>query len=88
MSKVLKLWLVSQGVRTGYDTFDSFVVVSESEDQAKMYNPQGEIFPQKGWDYSYAWCDSPEQATVQYLGVATPREFVEGEVIISSFNAG
>lgn len=86
---ILKLFLVTDPDGGYMDSYDSFVVVSASEDMAKLYNPKGHVYPNHpNWHYAGAWCNTPERVTVQYLGIATPREFVEGEIILSSFNAG
>ena len=37
----LKLYRISQTVNTGYDTYDSAVVVAESEDAAREIHPDG-----------------------------------------------
>lgn len=49
MSKQLYIYLVSQTLNNDYDTFDSFVVVSESAEKALSYHPRS---GQKNWsDY-------------------------------------
>lgn len=35
----MKLYLISQDVTNGYDTYDSAVVLAESEDDAKLIHP-------------------------------------------------
>jgi len=75
------LYLLSQSQTRGYDTYDSCVVCAESEEAAKQINPDGE------WNKSYrAWCKTPEDVTIECLGVAKPS--LQVGVIISSFNAG
>lgn len=83
MGQVLKLYLISQSENNGYETYDSAVVAAYSEDEARMYNPDV-----GGWkDNRFtAWCYSPEQVRVIYLGVAA--SYVEPGEVLSSFNAG
>lgn len=79
MSK-LKLWLISQNERKGWDTFDSAVVAAKTAEEARLINPDGE------WSAYSAWCSSPDKVHVEYLGIAT--EGVEPGIVLSSFNAG
>lgn len=82
MNKVLKLWLISQDDNTGHDTYDSAVVAAYTEDEARQINPGG------GWeDGCDTWCETPEQVTVEYLGIAATLGMEPG-VVLSSFNAG
>lgn len=76
----LKLWLISQSENTGYDSFDSAVVAAYTEEEAKQINPDGK------WSTNFAWCSSPDEVHVEYLGIAT--EGVEPGIVLSSFNAG
>lgn len=81
MNKVLKLWLINQSVNNGYDTFDSAVVAAYTEDEARQINPDG------SWGELWSgWCKTPEQVTVEYLGIAT--QSMEPGIVLSSFNAG
>jgi hypothetical protein len=80
MSK-LKLWLISQDANNDYDTYDSAVVAAATEDEARHINPDG------NWGKLWSgWCNTPEQVTVKYIGIAT--EGVEPGIVLSSFNAG
>jgi hypothetical protein len=77
----VKLYLLEQTVVDGYDTFDSCVVVAESEQSAKLMHPAGDSI---GED-SYTWPNNPADVKATYLGLAedpTPR------VVCASFNAG
>lgn len=42
MSEILKLWLISQNERKGWDTFDSAVVAAKTAEEARLINPDGE----------------------------------------------
>jgi len=77
----MKLWLISQDSNNGYDTYDSAVVAANSEDEARLINPDGD------WESRWsAWCDRPDQVTVEYIGDAKIN--TEAGIILSSFNAG
>lgn len=80
MSEILKLWLISQNERNGWDTFDSAVVAAKTAEEARLINPDGV------WSTYSAWCSSPDKVHVEYLGIAT--EGVEPGIVLSSFNAG
>jgi hypothetical protein len=78
----MKLYLLEQDVVTGYDTFDSCVVVADSEQSAKLIHPRWCSI--MGED-NYTWPDNPADVKATYLGLAedpTPR------IVCASFNAG
>lgn len=79
----MNLYLLTQKVNTGYDTYDSCVVAAESEDDAKTIQPRELEFEP---DDSFSDWASPEYVFVEYLGVAA--ESVKRGVICASFNAG
>jgi hypothetical protein len=62
----VKLYLLEQTVVDGYNTFDSCVVVAESEQSAKLMHPAGDSI---GED-SYTW---PTQPTSKLRTSASPR---------------
>jgi hypothetical protein len=79
---MMNLYLISQTESREYDTYDSAVVRAESEEAARLISPDG------NWsvDYYSAWCKSPDQVTVQLLGVAASDE--PAGVVLASYNAG
>lgn len=79
----MKLWLLSRdfGGYDYYDKYDSCVVASETEDDARTVNPSGNEYP---WPHD-AWV-KPGQVQVKYIGEAAPG--IERGVIVSSYNAG
>lgn len=80
------LYLVTDPDGGGYDEFDSFVVVTTSLDKAKLYNPEGKLYPCERWNCLGAWSKTPDTIEVTLIGVAAPT-LSEGEVVITSFNA-
>lgn len=82
----MKLFLISQTVNVGYDTFDSAVVAAPNEEAAAlMYPGDGESI----LTYAYAtnsWVKDPKLVTVKYIGQAA--RGTKAGVICSSFNAG
>ena len=78
----LKLYRISQDVNKDYDTYDSAVVVAESEDDARRIHPCGIEAPWETW----TWC-APGHVTVELVGTADAR-FKAGDVVCASFNAG
>jgi hypothetical protein len=82
----MKLWLISQNINNGYDTFDSAVVAAETEEEARSIHPKddwGLKHSSIEWDTSI-WAPK-DKVIVEYLGT-TDRE-ISG-IILSSFNAG
>jgi hypothetical protein len=75
----MKLWLLTQNVNGGYDTYDSCVVAEESEVTAKLITP-GE----SNWEYTWA---APKDVKALMIGEAA-LGITRGQVICASFNAG
>ena len=83
----MKLFLVSQNQNQDYDTYDSFVVVCNSEDEAKQTHPDGTQMTIENWDNKYSvWCDNASDVNVKYLGEADSS--LQKGVVCASFNAG
>ena len=72
------LYLLSQTVNNGYDTFDSCVVTAGDEAEARLMQPAD-------WGDLSVWA-KPEDVQVRLIGIATHDE--AGKVICASFNAG
>lgn len=84
----MNLYLIKQNMNCGYDTYDSAVVIANSEEEAKTIHPQGYRWENGSWNTKWsfnAWC-APEHVAVELIGTATSGE--AGNVIIASFNAG
>ena len=65
--KKLYLYLISQKENNGYDTYDSAVVVAESEEEARNTLPSDWI----GWGGSYsAWASSADKVSALLVGTA------------------
>jgi len=89
-----KLYLVSQSINNGYDTYDSMVVAAESEQDARLIHPSDFVTHHNDgkWKGTYYDCGGDDwvefscidKLTVQYLGET---EHGRG-VVCSSFNAG
>ena len=73
----MNIYRLSQTVNNGYDTYDSAVVVADSEEAARETK-----FPSP--DYTWA---QPADITVELIGIALP-SYTEGTIICASFNAG
>ncbi len=99
----MKLYLISQDVNGGYDTFDSAVVCANSEEEAKRIHP----FSSRKWDdeedcwfhtfsenqrfaergIGSVWAHHIDQVEVEYLGEADEK-YTSPKIICASFNAG
>lgn len=81
----MKLFLISQHVNQGYDTYDSAVVAAESHADAKKIHPSDD---QSRWTqpYSRTWASKPVEVSATLIGEAKPG--TKAGVILASFNAG
>ena len=75
----MNLYYVWQDENNDYDTYDSFVVCAENEEEAKNTHPDGK------WSLC-TWASSPEKVKCKLIGTA--RDNVERGIVIASFNAG
>jgi hypothetical protein len=97
----MKLWLISQDVNRGYDTYDSAVVAAETEDEARRIHPASHYEwddARRVWFTTYAdgerrehkecwdWVSDIECVSALCIGEAA--EHVEKGVVCASFNAG
>jgi len=78
----MKLYKISQNVNNDYDTYDSAVVVAESEEDARKIQPGGDY---ECWN-DISWVDHPSKVDVLYLGEA--ESTLEKGIVIASYNAG
>lgn len=79
----MKLYLISQNVNTGYDTYSDAVVCANSEQEARLIHPDG--YSKVKADSYDPWCDASD-VKVEYIGEAD-KSIKEG-VICASFHAG
>jgi hypothetical protein len=79
----MNLYLISQTENIGYDVYDSAIVAAESEEKAKLINP--DKYNDFTSTYS-SWCSSADLVKVTYIGIAA--EGITTGVILASFNAG
>lgn len=79
----MKLYLLTQNEREGYDTYDSMVVAAKDEVMARQIHPHGE-WP--GPSHSHdVWASKPENVKVVLIGTAV--RGTKQDIICSSFNA-
>lgn len=93
----LKLWLIEQNERTGYDVYDSAVVVAADEASARLihpsqyaknYDPTMSPKSYHSWTRPYgSWATHPDKVMTTFLGVADPA-LEDGAIVCASFNAG
>ena len=83
----MNLYLITQDVTCGYDTYDSCVVCAASEADARLIHPQERYAVSYGrnWD-RHTWADRPDQVTAKLLGVADAS--LHAGVVCASYNAG
>lgn len=82
--KRLNLYLLSQTVNNGYDTYDSCVVAAPSEEEARTIRPSSHS--EWGDERAHSWARFPEEVKVTLIGLA--EENVPEGVVLASFNAG
>lgn len=91
----MNLYLVSRTDSIGYDEYDAFVCVAESEEQALSLHPDGGtiewFFTKADGTHYIRNCDFGwhfgERAVAKYIGKADEK-YKEPTVILASFNAG
>jgi len=71
----MKIYLISQDVNNGWDTFDSAIVIAENEEEG-----DGK------YDKRYGGWSKKEFVEVEYIGEA--KKGSERGVVCASFNAG
>lgn len=82
MKKPLNIYLL-HGTATGYDTYDSCVVIAESPVKARTIHPRGD----DGWPYEGgSWANDPKDVKCERVGRAKLGS--KPGVVCSSFNAG
>ena len=85
----MKLFLISQTERDGYDTYDSAVVCAESENDARLMHPDGDMADFDTAVFSMrnrSWCGYASDVTVQYLGEAD--KSIQRGAVCASYRAG
>ena len=85
MECAVNLYLISQGANQDYDTYDSAVVVAESEEAARHTFPRKWGREGNWWEQDYGEWAHPEDVNVILLGTA--EKDIPG-VVCASFNAG
>lgn len=89
----MRLWLLTQSVCSGYDTWDSAVVVAEHPDAARRIHPRSTYLDQVDHldpsisNAGASWPNDPDLVSATYLGEAD-KAFTKEEVLCASFNAG
>ena len=82
-----KLYLLTQDEVCSYDTYDSCVVVAETEEEARWIRPDYGTWEKPS--YSPSWPTKVENVEVKFIGyAATDASLKAGDLILSSFNAG
>jgi hypothetical protein len=85
---IMKLFRLHQNINTGYDTYDSAVVVADSAEEAQKIHPDGASGDFSMYD---TWVARPDLVTVTYLGEIvgeSEKDIYPGAIICASFNAG
>ena len=81
----MKLYLITQSVTGGYDTYNGFVVAAKDEKAARMMHPDNEDGYPEEEDNWNCWCNIKD-VKITYLGQA--KEGTKAGKILVSFNAG
>lgn len=98
----MNIYLVEQDTNTGYDTYDSFVCVAETEKEARETHPSFFVthvkdgkwhgtYNDKSGDYEtgdHEWVPFSRVETVKVTLIGTASDDQKRGVVIASFNAG
>jgi acetone carboxylase gamma subunit len=83
----MNLYLLTQNANEKYDTYDSCIVVADSEDEARYIHPSAYCKDANWYEFkNYTSWTHPINVGVEFIGVAVP-ELRKG-VVLASFNAG
>ena len=87
----MNIYRISQDVHSGYDTYDSAVVVAISPKRACRIHPRSVhekavVYLEEKEDFGGTWADYAKDVTFEFLGKA--RNGMKEQVICASFNAG
>lgn len=84
----MNIYLISQTETGGYETYDSAVVIAESEEEARNTSPHTglQITAEEWPEQMYDWCSSSEAVSVTLIGTAEAT--ADKGVVCASFNAG
>jgi hypothetical protein len=80
--EAMNIYLISQTKNNGYDTYDSAVVVAESEEDAKSIHPNGSDWD--GVERGFGAWVSKQHVAAKLIGTTD----MDKCVICASFNAG
>ena len=79
----MNIYLLEQNINRGYDTYDSFVCIAKTEEEAKNTMPSEEL----KWGAAYSpWANRPSD--VKAIKIGTADSAVTAGIVCSSFNAG
>lgn len=82
----MNLYLISQTIQKGWDTYDSAVVAAPDEETARRIHPSGEkMLPTEPSQYG-SWAHDPADVQAVLLGESKPA--IEQGVVLASFIAG
>ena len=80
-----KLYLLTQNMNKGYDSYDSCVVCAKNVRDARKISPNGLKWDGSN-DFGGSWCIA-SKVEVELIGIAD-KKIKENTLICSSFNAG
>jgi len=84
----MNIYLITQNINNGYDTYDSSVVAAASLRLAKEIHPSDTFDNGEMWwkDHGYptAWAKHPDEVEAELIGTTDRQE----GVVLASFNAG
>lgn len=83
----MNIYLLQQEEVSGWDTYDSAVVVARNEQEARLVRPDMQKWNDES--FSLSWASKPENVTVTFLGKLDKNYPIPDDmVILGSFNAG
>jgi len=82
----MKVYVLRQRLVTGYDTYDSAVVIAEDEESARETSPSTWHTKESPyWAEDWVTWENRHQVDVEYLGET---EITTPQLVLASFNAG
>lgn len=86
MEKVMYIYKLTQDINSGWDTYDSAIVVAKTPDEAKSLTLKDVTKGGLLRTFGKSWAEEPEDIVCNLVGVTNLYE--KPQIILSSFNAG
>jgi hypothetical protein len=81
----MKLYLISQTVNDGYDTYDKAIVCASNKKEAVNIHPNGERYNPLSWEQRVSWVCDKKDIKIKLVGTTKRKK---AGVVLASCRAG